>query len=987
MPRSASVLRDFLDVSRSNNCVTALIARCLLTGNYLPTEPWRGENEPDALYCRRTGGPQIICDMLHVGNRDVRQPGLTSQWFLGGALEATTPARFRDDIAHKCGLSVSTLSVRKKLEGSSVAEDSLPEIVRVWLASINGKDIVYYSYNNFGYTLCKGYWQTVNIFMFVVREAQLKQLRGRRGARVNFFTLSETGHRLIDCVLGTSAEHDRTLAAWRTSRVQVTIDIIERVLGSWDPDDPFSQTDAETIAGGSNALPVAVPRAMRGFLASVVSDADSKEELDEQVTLACGVPPSSALDDADLDVLGDEFVEEQQAQQAREREIREMELERLKQEVTKLGVMAGMQGVPPLIGDLNSLEMVDAVNKYIRLLRLRLTQAGKASPGVPLMSASDGSPSYAKLTQGWDGIHSSGVLHHGKEFAIKFSETVEIVLRMAISGARPTTGQQDFFFYGGDPTQGQVERLEVLFASDADGARRCRAHLVGKGLLRETGVVTAKQVLAYKCLRMVECPSAYLWGVVDWGVELEQLLLQAEDDIDNKLAMLVENYMAMFYATRNAYKYVSIIQCYEIDWHLASPQLRAAMDTFLFAREARNGRGQGNDRVVEWSQRYLRVMTGNKKTVGTESALRQSVINLPELLRIRADQRGKQSARSEVSADSRSEDGLPPELCVAVSDVTRVLLKYFRETRVWALGENIVVLGQTQQGSAPKKRAVKSAAVATADSIGRLITPCENLLSPLMFTMFDEAKLRLARSAALLGVRSHYSPPPIRSSSSSSSSRSSSSSSSSSSSVAGSSSALAGGLLRKDAVKQMKTLFPSISIAGKEIKQNYEQTVLRATSTNALALSKPGFFTADAILKELENDWAYDKMEQARKLKKPQLLDLIVQIRKAKFDAQPGLQNLRVPSAPAGLDKSATCAGMFVRLPSFLQYGIEKPSEALYGTGAGSALETAEQGMPQAEAGTRASDEDEEAGVESPLAKKVENSDDDETIASKRTRH
>ena len=43
--------------------------------------------------------------------------------------------------------------------------------------------------------------------------------------------------------------------------------------------------------------------------------------------------------------------------------------------------------------------------------------------------------------------------------------------------------------------------------------------------------------------------------------------------------------------------------------------------------------------------------------------------------------------------------------------------------------------------------------------------------------------------------------------------------------------------------------------------------------------------------------------------------------------------------------------------------------------------------MPQAEAGTRASDEDEEAGVESPLAKKVENSDDDETIASKRTRH
>jgi hypothetical protein len=178
---------------------------------------------------------------------------------------------------------------------------------------------------------------------------------------------------------------------------------------------------------------------------------------------------------------------------------------------------------------------------------------------------------------------------------------------------------------------------------------------------------------------------------VDWGIELEQLLLQAEDDIDNELAMLVEDYMALFYAVRNAYKYVAIIQCYEIDWQIASPQLCAAMDTFLFAREARNGRGQGNDRVVEWSQRYLRVMTGNKKTVGTESALRRSVINLPELLRIRAEQRGKKSARSEASANSRSEYGLPPELCVAVSDVTRGLLKYIRETRVWALGENIVV--------------------------------------------------------------------------------------------------------------------------------------------------------------------------------------------------------------------------------------------------------------------------------------------------------
>ena len=128
-------------------------------------------------------------------------------------------------------------------------------------------------------------------------------------------------------------------------------------------------------------------------------------------------------------------------------------------------------------------------------------------------------------------------------------------------------------------------------------------------------------------------------------------------------------------------------------------------------------------------------------------------------------------------------------------------------------------------------------------------------------------------------------------------------------------------------------------------------------------------------------------MEQARNLKKPQLLDLIVKIRKAKFDAQPGLQNSRVPSAPAGLDMSATCATMSVRLPSFLKYGIANPREALYGTVAGSAPETAEQGMPQAEAGTRKSDEDEEAEVESPLAKKIEESDDEEGSASKRTRH
>ena len=181
-------------------------------------------------------------------------------------------------------------------------------------------------------------------------------------------------------------------------------------------------------------------------------------------------------------------------------------------------------------------------------------------------------------------------------------------------------------------------------------------------------------------------------------------------------------------------------------------------------------------------------------------------------------------------------------------------------------------------------------------------------------------------------------------------------------------------------MKQMKTMFPSISIAGKEIKQNYEDTVLRATSTNVLALSKPGFFTTEAILNELEHDWAYDKMKQARKLKKPQLLDLTVQIRKPKFDMQPGLQESRVPSAPPGLDKSATCAGMSVRLPSFLQYDIENPREALYGTGAGSAPETADQGMCQAAVEAPVSGEEEEVVMLSPLTKRVDNSDNDEPL-------
>ncbi len=79
-------------------------------------------------------------------------------------------------------------------------------------------------------------------------------------------------------------------------RVQLIIGLIERVLGSWNPEDPFSQTDADTVPGGSNPLPVSVLRARRGFLASAVPDSDSNDELDEQVALDCGIPPSSAQD-------------------------------------------------------------------------------------------------------------------------------------------------------------------------------------------------------------------------------------------------------------------------------------------------------------------------------------------------------------------------------------------------------------------------------------------------------------------------------------------------------------------------------------------------------------------------------------------------------------------------------------------------------------------------------------------------------------------
>ena len=74
---------------------------------------------------------------------------------------------------------------------------------------------------------------------------------------------------------------------------------------------------------------------------------------------------------------------------------------------------------------------------------------------------------------------------------------------------------------------------------------------------------------------------------------------------------------------------------------------------------------------------------------------------------------------------------------------------------------------------------------------------------------------------------------------------------------------------------------------------------------------------------------------------------------------------------------------MRVRLPSFLQYGIENPREALYGTGAGSAPETADEGMSKAEA---EADEDEEVEVESPLAKKIVSSDDESGNARKRVR-
>ncbi len=47
--------------------------------------------------------------------------------------------------------------------------------------------------------------------------------------------------------------------------------------------------------------------------------------------------------------------------------------------------------------------------------------------------------------------------------------------------------------------------------------------------------------------------------------------------------------------------------------------------------------------------------------------------------------------------------------------------------------------------------------------------------------------------------------------------------------------------------------------------------------THPVSLSKPGFFTAQAILHELEDDWKYAKLQQ------PALLDLIVQIQSATF--------------------------------------------------------------------------------------------------------
>ena len=422
-----------------------------------------------------------------------------------------------------------------------------------------------------------------------------------------------------------------------------------------------------------------------------------------------------------------------------------------------------------------------------------------------------------------------------------------------------------------------------------------------------------------------------MWGIVDWGIETEQLLLQAEREIDPALASMIQAYMLLVFAIRGAYKYCPIGQCYAIDWHLASPQLRALMDNFLLAREAKNGAGKGNDRAVEWKQKFLRKFTGHKKTAGTEGALRRAVINLPELLRMRADQRGRQTQSAVASASSRTSEGYPPDLVVAVSVVSRSVLKFFQDTKLWELGANIEILGQTSTGTAPKKPAKRSraAAAVTLESIGRLVTPSGVAISPRIYTMFDESRSRLAQSAALLGVRSYYSE----------NTGSGSGSSSGDSSGSGSSSSGGSKVDRASALKKMKTLFASVTITGTELKALHAAQVVRKTSTSVESLSKPGAITVSEIRDELEEFRTKEGSASAtmipgeaacKKMLKPELLNLVVAARIAEFDANSNLKRDRLPVAPPGIDATASCVLLGVTIPSFLKYGIENPREVLY---------------------------------------------------------
>ena len=357
--------------------------------------------------------------------------------------------------------------------------------------------------------------------MFVIREAQLRNMKSRTGQRLDFFSLSAEPHSMESCVLGTTAQDDAKLASWRIARVAETIKLVYRVLGSWDPDVAFPEGDEKRVLGRERVLAAAVPKSSR-VCARIGRLTDEDQE---QVMLACSTTPPAeraelSAEDAEL---GDTLMEEQEDQIDRETNIMESELTRLRDEVNRLGVMSGMQGLPPLIGDLNSLEMVKEVHDFIRNLHEKLVREGKACPDFDFtLTTSDGSPSYAAMCLDIIGfhkkhIHSSGVFHYGKEFALKFSEVAECVLRLAISEFRSTPGTQDFFFFGGDPDQGQSERLVVLWASDADAARRCHRHLVTERIIRESDTVKPEQVLAYKSLRMTECPAAFMWGIADLG--------------------------------------------------------------------------------------------------------------------------------------------------------------------------------------------------------------------------------------------------------------------------------------------------------------------------------------------------------------------------------------------------------------------------------------------------------------------------------------